>query len=258
MNRMTSDNTLEMNMLELALNQVYIGEDGWVRYRNGPEDEVSACDLIRTAAEALDVELPILSDDDLSDLMTDWLQYGAEEPEGVLAILYRALWAMAEVRGKLSRYEDTGLEPKEVSEYQHLCDSYVEAGLDSKFVQFCIDATQNGLSMNHICELAQAEKDGRLVVPPCKVGDFLYEVDLPKYGVITCKVLEIHTYFGPLGHAKGNPMVSTAVVGVEVVDGHGKGSGYTFETLDFGENIFLTREEAEAALKKRGTDNEKS
>ena len=67
---------------------------------------------------------------------------------------------------RLAAYEDTGLEPEEVSEYQHLCDSYAETGLDSKFVQFCIDATQNGLSMNRIRELAQAEKDGRLVVLP--------------------------------------------------------------------------------------------
>lgn len=67
---------------------------------------------------------------------------------------------------RLAAYEDTGLEPEEMSEYQHLCDSYAETGLDSKFVQFCIDATQNGLSMNRIRELAQAEKDGRLVVLP--------------------------------------------------------------------------------------------
>lgn len=67
---------------------------------------------------------------------------------------------------RLAAYEDTELTPEEVSEYRHLCDSYVEAGLDAKFVQFCIDATQNGLSMNHICELAQAEKDGRLMVLP--------------------------------------------------------------------------------------------
>ena len=67
---------------------------------------------------------------------------------------------------RLAAYEETGLEPEEMSEYQHLCDSYAETGLDSKFVQFCIDATQNGLSMNRIRELAQAEKDGRLVVLP--------------------------------------------------------------------------------------------
>lgn len=36
----------------------------------------------------------------------DWLQFGEKEPEGILAILYRALWAMAEVRERLKLYED--------------------------------------------------------------------------------------------------------------------------------------------------------
>lgn len=103
----------------------------------------------------------------------------------------------------------------------------------------------------HLLELAQAEKDGRLVVLPCKVGDLLYEVDLPKYGVITCKVLHVGTYNGPVAHVEGNPMVSAVSVGVEVVEGHGKGSGYAFEAEDFGKTVFLTREEAEAALEKR-------
>ena len=114
MKRLTLGNALEMNMRQLALNQVYVGKDGWARYVEGPECECSVCDLIRTASETLGVELPILSDEDLSGLMMDWLQYGAEEPEGVAAILYRALCAMAEVRDKLFRYEDTGLEPEEI------------------------------------------------------------------------------------------------------------------------------------------------
>jgi len=114
MKRLTLGNALEMNMRQLALNQVYVGRDGWARYVEGPECECSVCDLIRTASETLGVELPILSDEDLSGLMMDWLQYGAEEPEGVAAILYRALCAMAEVRDKLFRYEDTGLEPEEI------------------------------------------------------------------------------------------------------------------------------------------------
>ena len=101
MKRMTSDNTVGMNMYQLALNQVYIGDDGWPWYRYTPEDEVDVRELICTAAKALNVELPILSDngDGLADLFTDWLQYRAERPEGVLAILYRALWAMAPPEG---------------------------------------------------------------------------------------------------------------------------------------------------------------
>ena len=110
MKRLTSDNVFEMSMTELALNQVFV-EDGWAWYRKAPEDECSVCDLIRgAAAKGLyleDIELdPNLTDEELGDVMLDWLQFGEKEPEGVLAILYRALWAMAEVRERLKLYED--------------------------------------------------------------------------------------------------------------------------------------------------------
>lgn len=110
MKRLTSDNVFEMSMTELALNQVFV-RDGWAWYRKGPEDECSVCDLIRSAAaEGLwqdNIELdPNLTDEELGDVMLDWLQFGEKEPEGVLAILYRALWAMAEVRERLKIYED--------------------------------------------------------------------------------------------------------------------------------------------------------
>lgn len=52
MKRLTSSNYHEMDMVCLALNQVYI-KDGWTWYANGPEDHLSICDLIRSAAEAL-------------------------------------------------------------------------------------------------------------------------------------------------------------------------------------------------------------
>lgn len=113
MNRLTSNNYHEMDMVQLALNQAYV-EGGWAWYVDSPEERLSVCDLIRSAAGPLGVDLPILSDEDLSDLLADWLQYGAQEPEGVLAILYRALWAMAELRERLSGYEETGLEPGEI------------------------------------------------------------------------------------------------------------------------------------------------
>ena len=102
--------------------------------------------------------------------------------------------------------------------------------------------------LDHLRGLHQAEKDGRLVVPPCKVGDLLYEVDLPEYGVITCKALSIMYYKGPMFHVPGNEVVSSVDVEVEVIEGHGKGSSYNFEIGDFGKTVFLTRREAEEAL----------
>ncbi len=103
--------------------------------------------------------------------------------------------------------------------------------------------------MDHAVELFHEEEHGRLVVlPPCNIGDLLYEIDLAEYGVITCKVLTISYYVGPMFHVPGNPVISELVVTVEVVDGHGLHSSYDFVEKDFGETVFLTYEEAEAAL----------
>ena len=157
MKRLTMNNTFEMNMHQLALNQVYVGKDGLVRYVEDPDHECSVCDLIRTASETLGVEMPILGDEDLSDLMMDWLQYGAEGPEGVAAILYRALCAMAEVRDKLFRYEDSGLEPEEILTGVELAKIACAMNPLKEYQSFG--------STEHFRELAQAEKDGRLVVP---------------------------------------------------------------------------------------------
>lgn len=159
MNRMTSDNTFEMNMTQRALNQVYVGKGGWAQYVEQPDREYSACDLIRTSAETLGVEMPILGDEALSDLLLDWLQYGTEEPEGILAILYRALYAMAALRAKLYRYEDTGLGPEDIDALQKR-----EQGLAELLVNVSCGCT---VSYTRLAELAQAEKDGRLeILPP--------------------------------------------------------------------------------------------
>lgn len=58
-----------------------------------------------------------------------------------------------EAIARFSAYENTGLEPEEMLEYQVLCATYVEAGLDAKFVQACIDATKNGATVEDIHNL---------------------------------------------------------------------------------------------------------
>lgn len=130
----------------------------------------------------------------------DWLQFGEKEPEGVLAILYLALWAMAELRERLFAYEGT-------------------------------------MPLDRVQELAQAEKDGRLAMLPCKVGDTVYEAN--KRGLIsTYKVISIHI------------SECSLLIGWELMDGiYSNLNG--FEVSALGKTVFLTREEAEAALKKR-------
>lgn len=231
MKRLTSDNTFEMNMHQLALNQVYVGKDGWTQYVEGPDRECSVCDLARVVPETLGVELPMLSDEALSDLLLDWLQYGAEEPEGVVAILYRALCAMAEVRAKLFRYEDTGIEAEEIVA--------VQAALDA-------------IPFGRFRDIMEAERDGRLVVLPCKVGDEVL-VD-----VRTLPYHYLHPSDGCRDYAKCE-VVSIVTTKKETYmkfralypSRDRKREYLRYGVSAIGKAVFLAREEAEAALKKR-------
>lgn len=68
--------------------------------------------------------------------------------------------------GQLKAYEDTGLEPEAVET--------VKLALAAKHM---VDLeTLNNTPISRLVELAEADKDGRVVVKPCKVGDKLYRV----------------------------------------------------------------------------------
>ena len=115
---------------------------------------------------------------------------------------------------RLTAYEDTGYTPAEIADL----------------------AVEKATAETIVKQYEEWEKDGTIIRPPCTVGDLLYEIDLPEYGVIVCK-------------AKWMILKNGVSVQVEVVDGHGLGSGYCFEPSDFGKTVFLTREAAEAKLK---------
>ncbi len=63
---------------------------------------------------------------------------------------------------RLAAYEDTGLEPEEVTALGKIFDYALK---ESKTL------TEQLALLNHIRELAEADKDGRVVVLPCKVGE---------------------------------------------------------------------------------------
>jgi len=67
---------------------------------------------------------------------------------------------------RLAAYEDTGLGPEEVADFDRLIKLYLEAGLDKQFVLACIEATKAGMTIDRLHELAQADKEGRCVVLP--------------------------------------------------------------------------------------------
>lgn len=108
MKRLTTDTPKDN--LETALNLFYIKDhETWVRgYGPAPEyADVSLFDLTRDIVKTHipDAELPA-DNDDLSNMMPEWLMDGIDSAEGVVALLYTAAWAYAELRHKLMRYED--------------------------------------------------------------------------------------------------------------------------------------------------------
>lgn len=94
--------------------------------------------------------------------------------------------------------------------------------------------------LERLLELADADRAGRLVVLPCKVGDTVYEPN--KRGFIsTYKVVSIHL------------STCSILIGWDLIDGiYSNVNG--FEASAIGKTVFLTRAAAEAALAGKGGD----
>lgn len=107
----------EMNMVELAHNCMY-AKDRWAWYRDYDSD-MDLRDFIRKFSEAEGAsELPE-DNEALSDILMDNLQYGINDPDGRTALVYRLMWAMADLRETLMEYENTGVNPKEIENLLH-------------------------------------------------------------------------------------------------------------------------------------------
>lgn len=152
MKRLTTDTPKDN--LEMALNLFYIKDhETWVRgYGPAPEyADVSLFDLTRDIVKThiQDAEFPA-DNDDLSNMMQEWLMDGIDSAEGVVALLYTAAWAYAELRHKLMRYEDNGLTPEEIRNALDVNDIIPEINVTA----------------DHLRDLLQAEKEGRLLELP--------------------------------------------------------------------------------------------
>lgn len=96
-----------------------------------------------------------------------------------------------------------------------------------------------GLTPERCAELAKADKEGRLVVLPCKVGDTVYLIYQER-------VIECIAEFINMGVFSGNRVVTCTQT--DRADQYGA----VFEA--FGKTVFLTNEEAEQALKEAKED----
>ena len=119
---------------------------------------------------------------------------------------------------RLAAYEDTGLTPEEVT------------ALQKDWSDLCAVIGECG-GIDRLRELAEADKDGRLVVLPCKPGDGLWTFcSHPVEQVYSFTVTDI-------GTLNGRTMLNTSRCGV-------------IDARDVGKTVFLTREEAEKALER--------
>ena len=123
--------------------------------------------------------------------------------------------------GRLKAYEDTGLYPESV---EALKLSMMGKAI-SEITEF------NGLPIDRLRELAEADKDGRVVVLPCRQGDELWTYcNHPVKRVYSFTVSDVSTL-------NGRTVLNTLGLG-------------TIRPEDIGKTVFLTREEAEKALRK--------
>lgn len=120
----------------------------------------------------------------------------------------------------LRQYLDTGMTPEQ-------CEN-AKAIIESAF-------SDDTSKAERIRELLKADKDGRLVVPPCKAGDTVYEVTsrktISEYRVKAIRV-ELFCTFIEWDIVAG--FVDKSIFGVPVDE--------------IGKTVFLTREAAEKAL----------
>lgn len=129
-------------------------------------------------------------------------------------------------REDLRAYKATGLEPEEVLPKDKADEIALKLMRLADLESLC--------SYTRLRELAEADRDDRVVVLPCKVGQRVFALlDTDKH-ISECEVKQIR-----LGNEIG-------FVGIEPISARGREYGVSIK--GFGKTVFLTREEAEAAL----------
>ena len=83
-----------------------------------------------------------------------------------------ALYCRNRLKDRVAAYEDTGLEPCDYSAMAHAFKQAERAREDLTEMIRQIGAT----GLDRLRELAQADREGRCVVLPCKIGDTVYSI----------------------------------------------------------------------------------
>ena len=137
--------------------------------------------------------------------------------------------------GRLKAYEDTGLTPEEIKA------PFTEDAMIN------LAAQALGVESSRLRELAEADKAGRCVVLPCKVGDTVWftrpvfrQAAEPIEDVVLCAA----------NHGGAGLTYTTRTVN--------GGLQRKFTSGQIGKTVFLTREEAERAMEGKKNGNKTS
>lgn len=128
---------------------------------------------------------------------------------------------------RLAAYEDTGLTPEEIK----------APFTEDTMINLAAQAL--GVEPSRLRELAEADKDGRVVVLPCKVGDTVY-TNNRVLGADNAMHDEICTR--RIKGYSGNALNEVWLIS------NGDYCDLSIFPSEFGKTVFLSREEAEKAL----------
>lgn len=164
---------------------------------------------------------------------------------------------------KLAAYEDTGLEPEQIGKAMEDCADTVSKA------QFVISEINEMGDIDHIRDLVRAEKEERLVVLPCK-NNTVYTIEEDYFNCAECRYWSRARYQAKIDkvscdmdngehcpfYIKEREVegfeISFDITGKSVLSAPGN---FGYEGLEqfYGVDgkVYYTREEAEAALKKR-------
>lgn len=139
---------------------------------------------------------------------------------------YNGACSQRKVWERLKAYEDRGCAPEEILPKDKADEIALKLMRLADLESLC--------SYTRLRELAEADKYGRLVVLPCKMGQRVFALlDTDKH-ISECEVKRI---------GMGNKI---GFIGLEPIGARGREYGVALN--GFGKTVFLTREEAEKAL----------
>ena len=141
---------------------------------------------------------------------------------------YNGMCSQRETWERLKKYEDSGLEPEDIKVHEA---AKYNAGYYHGDEDRCRWIEKELGPIDHLRDLLQAEKDGRLVVLPCKVGDHVW---------IDGRDAIVTEFFGYRSERYFHAVIL------------GRNKHIDIPFTEIGKAVFLTREEAEAALAQKG------